>query len=254
MEQLPELQTDFERAQYLQDMLISFATGGGGDNDHYQQLRRCFLNNPNTKDLVPSLVRTKRDLSQFWQFIKHKLPTYAERRSLIWSEFGPLLEYLESGQRFPAQDSIDRSLEKLDSDGVQVVWTKALERKASDPEGAITAARTLVESVCKYILDDMQVEYAPDKMNLPELYNLTARALLLAPSQHTEQVFKQILGGCSAVVSGLGTLRNRLGDAHGKGKARVKPAPYHAELAVNLAGAMALFLIETFQARKRTPL
>ena len=60
---------------------------------------------------------------------------------------------------------------------------------------------------------------------------------------------KQILGGVSSVVNGLGALRNRLGDAHGKGKSQVRPAQRHAQLAVNLAGATALFLIETWQSK-----
>ncbi len=76
------------------------------------------------------------------------------------------------------------------------------------------------------------------------------KELNLSPSQHTEDIFKQILGGCSGIVNGLGSLRNRLGDAHGKGKANIKPAPRHAELAVNLSGTMALFLMETFNANK----
>ena len=82
-----------------------------------------------------------------------------------------------------------------------------------------------------------------------KLYRLTAEQLKLAPSQHTEQVFKQILGGCTAVVEGLGALRNRLSDSHGKGKIAVKPAPRHAELAVNLAGALAIYLLATYSAR-----
>jgi len=73
--------------------------------------------------------------------------------------------------------------------------------------------------------------------------------LNLAPSQHTAVVFKQILGGCQCVVEGLGTLRNRLSDAHGKGRTAVRPASRHAGLAVNLAGAMASFLIETWGTR-----
>ncbi len=36
----------------------------------------------------------------------------------------------------------------------------------------------------------------------------------------------------------------------GKGKSNIKPAPRHAELAVNLSGAMALFLMDTFNANK----
>ncbi|WP_420196198.1 abortive infection family protein [Idiomarina xiamenensis] len=74
---------------------------------------------------------------------------------------------------------------------------------------------------------------------------MTAKELNLSPDQHNEQIFKQILGGCSGIVNGLGTLRNKLGDAHGKGKLPVKPQARHAELAVNLAGSMTLFLIST---------
>ena len=45
-------------------------------------------------------------------------------------------------------------------------------------------------------------------------------------------------------------MRNKLGDAHGKGKKAVKPAARHAALAVNLAGAMAMFLVETWSSRR----
>ncbi len=60
-------------------------------------------------------------------------------------------------------------------------------------------ARTLLESVCKSVLDDIGQAYE-DAADLPRLYRVTAEALTLAPSQHTEQVFKQILGGCTSVV------------------------------------------------------
>lgn len=140
-------------------------------------------------------------------------------------------------------------LGSVDSDHITHVWEKALERRSRDPEGAITSARTLLETVCKYILDSKAIVY-DDKASLPKLYHLTAQQLNLAPGQHTEEVFKQILGGCQAIVGGLGSLRNRLSDAHGRGKTVAKPASRHAELAVNLAGAMATFLVATFEASK----
>jgi hypothetical protein len=79
---------------------------------------------------------------------------------------------------------------------------------------------------------------------------MTSKELNLAPSQHTEDAFKRILGGVESVVNGLANLRNRLGDAHGQGKRPVKPAPRHAELAVNMAGSVASFLLATFEAKK----
>jgi hypothetical protein len=102
--------------------------------------------------------------------------------------------------------------------------------------------------VCKLILDDLGEKYDATA-DLPKLYKQASKSLNLAPEQHVEPVFKQILGGCASVVEGLGSLRNKLGDAHGQGKKRMKALPRHAQLAVNLAGAMSTFLVETYEAR-----
>ena len=253
MKNLEHLENDFELAEFLTNTLIGQATQdcGGGSGEDYVFLRKHFLDNPVTKDLLPSFVRTNRSLGQFWQFIKHKFAHYAERRKFIWEEMNPLQEFCESKKTFPAEKSISEVLEKLDEAGIHHAWQKALERKTTDPEGAITISRTILESVCKFILDETGIEYNTNKIELPELYKKAATELNLSPSQHTEEVFKQILGGCSGIVSGLGSLRNRLGDAHGKGKAQVKPASRHAELAVNLSGTMALFLIETYNCKQK---
>jgi hypothetical protein len=82
-----------------------------------------------------------------------------------------------------------------------------------------------------------------------KLWGLAAEKLNLAPHQQQEQVFKAILGNCQSVVNYLATIRNRVGDAHGQGRRPVKPKPRHAELAVNLAGTMAAFLVSTWQER-----
>lgn len=155
------------------------------------------------------------------------------------------LEIVRYDQDFPAVGSISETLECFAESSVNALWQKALSRKKSDPEGAITLARSLLESVCKNILDRQNIQYDPDKMKLAELYKKTTDMLNLSPSQHTEKVFKQILGSCAAGVGGLGEIRNKLGDAHGKGKVNVRPQERHAELAVNLAGSMALYLVET---------
>jgi hypothetical protein len=138
---------------------------------------------------------------------------------------------------------------KLDTQYISEAWDKARARRHDDPEGAITAARTLLESVCKHILDEGGGEYG-DGADLPKLYGLASKELNLAPSQHTEEAFKKILGGAHAVVNGLANLRNRLGDAHGQGRRPVKPLARHAELAVNMAGSVASFLLATFEAKR----
>ena len=52
------------------------------------------------------------------------------------------------------------------------------------------------------------------------------------------------------INNGLGTLRNKHGDAHRAGSRSIKPKPRHAELAVNLAGTMAIFLVQTYESNK----
>jgi len=239
-----------EQAETLQNMLVSHATGGNESEAEYRQLRNLFLSDRALEPMLPKFVRTCRSLGQFWQFIKHEFGTYAERRTYIWDGFRPLLERLERGAAHPSDDHVSATLEQYDAAHVNAVWSKALDRRDADPEGAITAARTLLESVCKHILDDLGVDY-DDRADLPKLYKTTAEALNLAPSQHTEQVFRQILGGCTAVVDGLGSLRNKLSDAHGKGRVPTRPASRHAELAVNLAGAVASFLVATWEVRRQ---
>ncbi|WP_425992081.1 abortive infection family protein [Brevundimonas sp. TWP2-3-2] len=238
-----------ERALVLQNLLIVHATGGIADEGVYSELRREFSSDPQTADLLPRFVRTCRDLASFWQWIKYEKGTYAERRTLIREAFEPLLDVLEGRNRAPLDASASETLASFDADGVHSIWEKALARRQMDPEGAITAARTLLETVCKHVIEEEGSSYN-DKDDLPKLYGDASKLLNIAPSQHTEEVFKQILGGCISVVVGLGTLRNRVSDSHGQGKRAVKPAPRHAQLAVNLAGTMATFLIETWAAKR----
>jgi len=230
-------------------MLVAHATGGNGDTFDYKALRGELLAIQRVAPLLPQCVKICRDLSEFWSFIKPKFGTYAQRRDYLRDEFHPLLTMLESESNTPSDVGITAAVQALSSTYIHETWSKALERRTVDPEGAITIARTLLESVCKHILDETGNVY-DENADLPRLYTLTAKQINLSPSQHTEQLFKQILGGCQTVVEGLGALRNRHSDAHGKGISGTKPAPRHAELAVNLSGTMATFLLQTWESRK----
>jgi hypothetical protein len=240
----------YEAALALQNGLLAHATDGSIRNDDYKKLRQRLMTDHRSKSTVPVFVRTCRDTSQFWAYIKGRWAHYAERRTEIYEAFAPLLDVLERSEQRPGDQATTDALSSLDAEHVVEAWAKALDRRATDPEGAITAARTLLETVCKLILDDLDVTYADD--DLPKLYGKVAGALRLAPNGYTEDAFKQILGGCWSVVHGLGTLRNRLSDSHGQGAMPVRPAPRHAELAVNFAGGMASFLVATWDARTRS--
>lgn len=235
----------------LEGGLIAYATGRKFYNEVYEDLRRELIGCAEVKSMVPVFVHRNRDLAQFWDFIKPEYGTYRERRVFIRDQFRPLIDYLESKGNVPGIAPITDALVAFDSDHVHAVWQKALDRRTNDPEGAITAARTLLETLCKHILDDLGSPY-PNDIDLPRLWTQVAEKLNLAPAQHQVEIFRSILGNCQSIVNNLAAIRNRAGDAHGQGRRQVRPKPRHAELAVNLAGAMASFLVRTWEERSRS--
>lgn len=247
-EPLPE--KAIERVEMLKAILMSRATGSGFDADRrYGELRRLLLADAVFRDLLPRFIKTHTTLSEFWSMIKGVSPNYAGRREFLRKEFEPAIDFLEARENGECPISI-APIQSFDSTHVRQGWDKCLARVDGDPEGAITAARALLESLCKHILEALSPAQNHDAHDLVELYKLTSETLGLAPSQHTVEAFKKILGGCTAVVYNLATLRNRLGDAHGRAPGGIRPAARHSRLAVNLAGSMAVFLIETFEDRQ----
>jgi hypothetical protein len=149
----------------------------------------------------------------------------------------------------PVDAPIAASLANFDPGEIAGRWQAAMDSREGSPGRAITLARTLLEDVCKWIIVEAGETYK-ESDDLPVLYRQLAKLLRLAPDDHTEQVFKQLLGACQSIVESLGALRNKLGDAHSLGPLRARPSPRHAALAVTLSGGMATFLVETWQVRK----
>ncbi|MBL4916561.1 abortive infection family protein [Szabonella alba] len=239
----------FECVIYLKNTIIGLTTEGGSEAG-YKLARERLMNELTCKRLLPTFVRHSNDASSVKSALMSVASgpgSWAVRRGHVNDSFEPLLAYLEAGAG-AADNTITEGLTGYDAPAIQAYWAKALERRSSDPDGAVTAASTLIEEVCKHIIEDSGGEW-DRKWNMPKLYAEASRVMNLAPNQHQEDVFKTILGNCQSVVQTIGSLRNKGGDAHAGGRLRVPFKPRHAALTVNLAGSMALFLIETWKAR-----
>lgn len=246
----PEIPDDlFECAIHLRNNVIGLTTEGGS-GAQYKLARTKLMGDPASKRLLPDFIRFSIDAESVRTALSSVASgqgSWALRRGHVTEKFRPLLTYLEAGGS-AADATITDGLNVYDAPAVQAFWAKALERRATDPEGAVTAASTLLEEVCKHVIEDSDGKW-DDKWNMPKLYAEASKVLNLAPTQHQEEIFKTILGNCQSVVQSIGSLRNKGGDAHAGGRLRVPFKPRHAALTVNLAGSMALFLIETWQAR-----
>jgi hypothetical protein len=243
----------FQAAEQLMNLMVSLTYDVGVDGADYRQARSTLLGDQSASKLVPEFIRTARDPAAFHALVLgRQLADFAtsERELYIRDAFEPLLSALEQFVTAPIDGLVAEASAALNAAAAEATWTKALARRQADPEGAITVARTLLESVCKTILDDLGATYGRGD-DLPKLYHEVSTELNLAPSLHVEQQFKQILGGVTSVVQGLGSLRNQQSDAHGQGRKRYRPSARHAALAVNLAGSTAVFLMQTWEARQQ---
>jgi hypothetical protein len=238
-------QSQLEKVERLKEILVQYATGQPSDGDEYRTLRKACLTDPLLKSRIPSWVGDCADLGEFWSFIQPMFARYHERREFLKSEFLPIIRELEFRETSAGTATVAESLAKVDWEHVQDAVRKAHDRIVDDPEGAVTSARTLLETVYKHILDAKGIAYAA-KDDLQKLHNTTAKSLKLAPDSSTEPAFREMLTGCYTIVNGVSALRNAASDAHGKGLRSVSTERRHAELAVNLAGALASFLISTF--------
>ena len=86
-----------EKIESFQNLLVDIATSGNRpeEEENFKQLRTSLIGNNEIKDHLPDFVKTNRTVAQFWQFIKGKFFSYAERRTFIWNEFAKTLDYVE---------------------------------------------------------------------------------------------------------------------------------------------------------------
>lgn len=146
----------------------------------------------------------------------------------------------------------------LDFNTVHRDVERALASAEDDPEDAITAACSMVESVCRSILAELQLEL-PARRDIDTLMRAVQEPLGLKPGRadlpaEIADDARKILSGLSSAVQGLGALRSHAGDAHGRERNFVRVDARMARLALNSASSLALFLIETWERKYRRSL
>ncbi|HCF9254930.1 TPA: abortive infection family protein [Pseudomonas aeruginosa] len=146
-----------------------------------------------------------------------------------------------SGQPTPADEILTNLLEGISSHSIRESWEKALNRRSTDPRGAITAARALLEATLKWIIEQRGGSVT-DKNN--ELFNRAISALGL---DLKGKPLEKTIQGLNAIIWSVGDMRNRHGDAHGAASCDNSPTKNEAGFCVNLASAAALYLLEEFE-------
>ncbi|MCP4211441.1 MAG: abortive infection family protein [Halieaceae bacterium] len=164
---------------------------------------------------------------------------------------GDRIRLVEAGRSTPVLQKLSGTAAVIDFDTVRRDLDRALDSARTDPEDAVTAACSTVESVCRSILTELG-EPLPSKKDVKGLYNAVRKPLGLSPdradlgSEIADDV-RKILSGLATVVEGVGALRTHGGDAHGRERGYARLDERIASLSIHAASTIALFLIETWQ-------
>lgn len=123
------------------------------------------------------------------------------------------------------------------------------------PEDAVTAACSLIESVCRSILAELELPM-PAKKDIDGLIKSVQEPLGLSPARsdfptEIEADVRQVLGGLTSVAKGIGALRTHAGDAHGRERGFRRIDARIAKLALHSASTLALFLIDTWEQKHK---
>jgi len=87
-----------KQVEYLHDLLEDYATGVERSNDsdqEYTEIRQELIKDKAIKDNLPKFILECRNLWYFWNYIKPRFRSYAERRDYLREEFYPLYNFIE---------------------------------------------------------------------------------------------------------------------------------------------------------------
>ena len=241
--------TDLEKVEYLKYAMQAYVTNDNYPTEDYEKFRKEIINNPIYKKYLPKELVSCRKLDEIWTIIQPVFPHYRQRKQYLKEIFEELITFIENNESVSADGELQYGIQDYGSDYIIECWNKAIERRNIDPKGAITSSRTLLESTCKYILDKERIAYN-ETDDLPVLYKLVASNLNLAPKQQVEPIMKQITGGCFSMIQGIGSIRNKISDAHGEGVDFTLIDNDYSFLLVNLAGNLSLFLLQIYNKGK----
>jgi len=156
---------------------------------------------------------------------------------------------LKSGAGLPSRQLVD-ILHSGDFTVIENEFHRSLTLSETDPPAAITAASSLVEALCKTYIEDNGLQM-PDTQTITPLWKIIRDHIGLVPSPEVQEDMKRIMQGLASIIDGVGALRTHVGSAHGRSPSSPTVSPIEARLAVNSAHTAAIFILETWNSKKK---
>ena len=178
---------------------------------------------------------------------------HSEIEALILDIEEALASCTSSNDHFHAAgstESLKQLLMERDFSTINQEFTRCLDYIETDPPAAITAACSILESMCKVYIEDNALA-VPTNQSVAPLWKVVSKDLGFDPSAVEDSDVRKILSGLTSIVNGIGSLRTHAGSAHGRGKVPYKVHKRHARLAIHASHTLVAFVIQTSEHRSR---
>lgn len=140
--------------------------------------------------------------------------------------------------------TVEAMIRERDLPGLEIEFRRALQTVDTDPPTAITAASSILETLCRLYIEAHSLPM-PRDLSLGPLYAIVRQHLGIGPAGIVSDDLRKILGGMNAVTDGVGSLRTHAGSAHGHGHP-IPIEPRHARLAVHAAHTVVIFILDSW--------
>jgi len=156
---------------------------------------------------------------------------------------------LESQSNVISDDAIS-VLKEFDDDNLHRDWLKARSMIQMDPSDSITRTSSYLESVCRKILSDQNVDL-PQKKDISNLVSATVNIIKISEDREAKNDLKQLFGGIKSIFQSIGALRTHFGSAHGASPRDYEIDQHCARLASDAAAAVSIFLLQRYKKMKK---
>ncbi|MEM4987236.1 abortive infection family protein [Collimonas sp. H4R21] len=203
-------------------------------------------NQPTEGENPPVYVSASiRDNADIWAVLEIIVPTYARQRLLPHGTppfSSPNASFMPTDFSHNVIGMCPGALGDLQ---------KAHDRLLHDPAGAITSARSMLESAIKWIHHQKQEEQPSKDASTGRRLKDCLKLLGGAENDFDKPGIRIMVSGMETAVNGLDAARNAMSDGHGKSPDAPPANPRIARLVVGLATTVTTFLLATYESRQR---
>jgi len=149
----------------------------------------------------------------------------------------------------PISKTLKDYLKSGDFSSIEKEFERAIENINSDPYASITATCSIIESALKFYIETFNL-VMPTKLNVIPLWVVVQPHLglnsnpVLAGDQH------KVLKGLSSIIDGISAFRSHIGTSHSRGMNPPNIVVAEAQLVVNSAHTIVVFVMEFLNAKK----